>query len=238
MFRRSTATTSIAIVSFSVFKIILKLVENFVERLTVSELEKIKWMLTPHFNIKLSINWPHLLANNKTDCLVEIGPKLSLQTAFSINATSICSLIGLAEKVDRFEMSTRYLFEMPQKLTPTQERSLAELLHDPLTEERYNVPIEIFPKIVAVDESCFNVGVLGNGILELAKFSEERGLDWAEWDLRYYWQLFRNKLKRNPTSIELYDLAQFNSEKLKHWLFQVGQGLSKLNSLTIVHNTG
>lgn len=30
-----------------------------------------------------------------------------------------------------------------------------------------------------------------------------------------------NKLKRDPTSVELFDLAQSNSEHSRHWFFKV-----------------
>lgn len=33
--------------------------------------------------------------------------------------------------------------------------------------------------------------------------------------------MFVNKLKRDPTSVELFDLAQSNSEHSRHWFFKV-----------------
>jgi phosphoribosylformylglycinamidine (FGAM) synthase-like enzyme len=41
----------------------------------------------------------------------------------------------------------------------------------------------------------------------------------VEWDLVYYTDLFRNKLRRNPTSVECFDMAQSNSEHSRHWFF-------------------
>ena len=40
------------------------------------------------------------------------------------------------------------------------------------------------------------------------------------WDLDFYTDLFRSKLKRNPTSVECFDLAQSNSEHSRHWFFK------------------
>lgn len=37
----------------------------------------------------------------------------------------------------------------------------------------------------------------------------------------FYMDLFVNKLKRDPTSVELFDLAQSNSEHSRHWFFKV-----------------
>lgn len=45
------------------------------------------------------------------------------------------------------------------------------------------------------------------------------GLAFDDWDLDYYTKLFLDKLKRNPTSVECFDLAQSNSER-RHWFFK------------------
>lgn len=47
------------------------------------------------------------------------------------------------------------------------------------------------------------------------------GLAFDNWDLDYYTKLFSEKLKRNPTSVECFDLAQSNSEHSRHWFFKV-----------------
>lgn len=36
------------------------------------------------------------------------------------------------------------------------------------------------------------------------------GLAFDDWDLDYYTQMFVEKVKRNPTSVECFDLAQSN----------------------------
>lgn len=46
------------------------------------------------------------------------------------------------------------------------------------------------------------------------------GLAFDNWDLDFYTNLFQNKLKRNPTSVECFDLAQSNSEHSRHWFFK------------------
>lgn len=47
------------------------------------------------------------------------------------------------------------------------------------------------------------------------------GLAFDSWDMDFYMDLFINKLKRDPTSVELFDLAQSNSEHSRHWFFKV-----------------
>lgn len=46
------------------------------------------------------------------------------------------------------------------------------------------------------------------------------GLAFDNWDLEFYTDLFFSKLKRNPTSVECFDLAQSNSEHSRHWFFK------------------
>lgn len=41
---------------------------------------------------------------------------------------------------------------------------------------------------------------------------QEMGLAFDEWDLDYYTTMFRDELKRDPTNVELFDIAQSNSE--------------------------
>ena len=55
-----------------------------------------------------------------------------------------------------------------------------------------------------------------------------------DWDLNYYTELFQRKLKRNPTSVECFDLAQSNSEHSRHWFFKgrmVLDGVEEKDSL-------
>lgn len=46
------------------------------------------------------------------------------------------------------------------------------------------------------------------------------GLAFDEWDIENYTNMFV-KCKRNPTSVECFDLAQSNSEHSRHWFFKV-----------------
>ena len=41
---------------------------------------------------------------------------------------------------------------------------------------------------------------------------QEMGLAFDDWDLNYYTSLFRDDMKRDPTNVELFDIAQSNSE--------------------------
>ena len=41
-----------------------------------------------------------------------------------------------------------------------------------------------------------------------------------DWDLNFYHDLFVNKIKRNPTNVECFQLGQANSEHSRHWFFK------------------
>jgi len=45
------------------------------------------------------------------------------------------------------------------------------------------------------------------------------GLAFDDWDLDYYTNMFTADIKRDPTTVELFDIAQSNSEHSRHWFF-------------------
>ena len=46
------------------------------------------------------------------------------------------------------------------------------------------------------------------------------GLGLDRWDIDFYFDLFVNKIKRNPTNVECFQLSQANSEHSRHWFFK------------------
>lgn len=106
-----------------------------------------------------------------------------------------------------------------------QER-LVDILGDRMTQCRYtetNLPKQSFdeqlPKKTAKDD-WYLVPVLRDGRRALEEVNKSLGLSFDDWDLEYYLNLFANVLKRDPTSVELFDLAQSNSEHSRHWFFK------------------
>ncbi|CAI7787937.1 unnamed protein product, partial [Closterium sp. NIES-54] len=55
---------------------------------------------------------------------------------------------------------------------------------------------------------------------DLDGVNKEMGLAFDEWDLDYYTRLFREDIGRDPTNVELFDIAQSNSEHSRHWFFK------------------
>ena len=54
--------------------------------------------------------------------------------------------------------------------------------------------------------------VLLAGARALEAINEELGLAFDDWDVQYYTRLFAQQLGRDPTNVELFDIAQSNSE--------------------------
>nr|XP_060636066.1 phosphoribosylformylglycinamidine synthase-like [Anolis sagrei ordinatus]XP_060636070.1 phosphoribosylformylglycinamidine synthase-like [Anolis sagrei ordinatus] len=180
------------------------------------EMEMLHWVFGCPFEHGDIAN-KSFLSPSPSDLLVEIGPRLNFSTAASTNAVSVCKAAGL-EKIDRIECSRRYLFKCDQPPTPSQEATLVSSLYDRMTEQCYPEPINSFA-VATRPEPVFDVDILGEGRAALVKANNQLGLAFDSWDLDFYTALFQ-KLGRNPTSVECFDLAQSNSEHSRHWFFK------------------
>ncbi|XP_058109740.1 probable phosphoribosylformylglycinamidine synthase, chloroplastic/mitochondrial [Magnolia sinica] len=152
--------------------------------------------------------------------LVEVGPRLSFTTAWSANAVSICHSCTLTE-VTRLERSRRYLLFLKAGKGVSREnlvREFAAMVHDRMTECIYPSKLMSF-ETTMVPEAVRQVPVIERGREALEEINEKMGLAFDEQDLQYYTRLFRDDIKRNPTTVELFDIAQSNSEHSRHWFF-------------------
>ena len=198
-------------------------------KLDQADRDKLVWLLSCSFESENVSCKSFLLADEgshgKSNLMIEIGPRLNFSTAWSTNAVSICKSIGL-QSIQRVEPSRRYLIQFkpknvsdPQELTKEEEQALVGKLHDRMTECRYITPITSFD-VSITPEPCFEVDVLQEGRAALEKVNKSLGLAFDDWDLEYYTKLFRERVGRNPTSVECFDLAQSNSEHSRHWFFK------------------
>ncbi|KAL2621011.1 hypothetical protein R1flu_001216 [Riccia fluitans] len=161
------------------------------------------------------------IASGGNASLVEVGPRLSFTTAWSANAVSVCSSSALPE-VSRIERSRRYLLSVREGSAPLDQHQLdkfAELVHDRMTECVYYSKLETFETDV-VPEPVSECPVLEKGRVALEEINVRMGLAFDDFDLDYYTNLFQNDMKRNPTNVELFDIAQSNSEHSRHWFFK------------------
>lgn len=197
------------------------------------DMDKLKWLLAETWepeklSFESQIANVATLGNKHTEhsYLVEYGPRLSFSTAWATNAAQICRAAGL-NSITRIERSRRLLLYTSAPITDEKHREclsqLHNALHDRMTEMVYDKP---FPELVAkafehyVPSDWSVVDVLGLGKAALEKINKDLGLAFDDFDLEYYTALFTNELKRNPTSVELFDLSQSNSEHSRHWFFR------------------
>lgn len=188
------------------------------EKITENEEEKLIWLLRETFEPKQFSNVSFLNAKeNENSKLIEVGPRLAFSTAFSSNCISMCQACGITSIV-RIERSRRYLIDSSVSLSGTEIQSIMNLLHDRMTECHYETPLTSFDNNVKA-QLVKNVPLLEEGKAALEKLNRELGLGFDDWDLNFYYDMFVNTLKRNPTDVECFDLGQSNSEHSRHWYF-------------------
>ncbi|XP_021347578.1 phosphoribosylformylglycinamidine synthase-like isoform X1 [Mizuhopecten yessoensis] len=194
------------------------------EDLEQEDMDKLKWILhTPFQEGQISDDTflqPNTADTNEKHVIIEIGPRLNFSTPFSTNAVSMCKAAGLKHLI-RVESSVRYMIMTRPGFTLTSEieEKIVASLHDRMTQCRYLHPIENF-ELEALTEEVYEVEVMENGRVALEMANTELGLAFDDWDMDYYTKLFQETIKRNPTNVECFDLAQSNSEHSRHWFFR------------------
>lgn len=193
------------------------------ESLTKKELEILKWLLAETFE-KENFKQKSFFTGGRQD-IIEIGPRLNFETAFSSNAVAICHTCGL-EKITRIELSRRYRL-LPALLPEGSTRQFIDMHHDRMTECVYPRPLDTF-EIGIKPEEVHDVPLMEKGIealkekgmKALERFNRKIGLGMDEWDINFYYNLFVNTIGRNPTNVECFQLGQANSEHSRHWFFK------------------
>ena len=180
---------------------------------------KLAWLLSETYEPERLT--PTSSLESKGAVVVEVGPRNSFSTAFSANAVSICRACGIAA-VTRVEQSRRYRLVLAKgaDASSIDPYAFASLVHDRMTEQVYDEgAAEALAAPPAEPAPVSTVDVLGGGADELRRVSDERGFAFDDEDVAYYTEVFAEKLKRNPTDVELFDIAQSNSEHSRHWMF-------------------
>ncbi len=172
------------------------------EPLTNEECKILFWLLAETFEPD---NLDHASFLGLKNNVMEVGPRMNFATAWNTNALSILRACGIT-KVTRIEKSRRY-------------GKSADAHYDRMTEMVYEKPLTTF-KTGIVPEPVKITPLFEEGKLALEKINKEMGLGMDEWDINYYFNLFVNILKRNPTNVECFQLGQSNSEHSRHWFFK------------------
>lgn len=105
-----------------------------------------------------------------------------------------------------------------EPLLENQIKEFAAMVHDRMTECVYSQRLVSFETNVVPEEVKY-VPVMEKGRKALEEINQEMGLAFDEQDLQYYTRLFREDIQRDPTNVELFDIAQSNSEHSRHWFF-------------------
>ncbi|KAH7670802.1 phosphoribosylformylglycinamidine synthase protein [Dioscorea alata] len=191
--------------------------------LSTEKLDILKWLLKETFepeNLQLDSFLEKEIHQGMPTVLIEVGPRMSFTTAWSANAVSICQACTLTE-VTRMERSRRYLLYLQAGSNPLEDSQInefASIVHDRMTECVYPKKLISFSSTI-VPEAVSFVPVIEHGREALEEINMKMGLAFDERDIQYYTSLFKDDIKRNPTTVELFDIAQSNSEHSRHWFF-------------------
>jgi len=129
------------------------------------------------------------------------------------------------KKITRIERSRRYKLLTGQQsivntsITNDLMTKFLGLIHDRMTECLYPKPLTTFETGIK-PEPVFLVPLIEEGKEALKKINITIGLGLDDWDIDYYYNLFVNDMRRNPTNVECFDLGQCNSEHSRHWFFK------------------
>lgn len=176
--------------------------------LTASELETIRGVIAETFEPMLVRDSP----SYKEGSFVEIGPRLNVETPFSNNRVAICHAMGL-KKVTRIEQSCLY---------PLANAKLEEVLAkhlDVMTQMIYSkggiTSFDSGLKPLEVE----TIPVLEQGEEAIHRANRALGLGMDEWDIHYVAEIF-HRYGRNPTDVEMFQIAQGLSEHCRHHYFK------------------
>ncbi|XP_058415735.1 phosphoribosylformylglycinamidine synthase isoform X1 [Diceros bicornis minor] len=158
------------------------------------------------------------LLPGSSDLLLEVGPRLNFSTPTSTNIVSVCWAAGLVA-VDRVETTRRYLLSFAHPPSAEMEAIALATLHDRMTEQHFPHPVQSFSLGSIPAPLNGPVNILAEGRSALEKANQELGLALDSWDLDFYTKRFQ-ELQRNPSIVEVFDLAQSNSEHSRHWFFK------------------
>ena len=194
-------------------------------KLSDAEKMKLEWIIGAPFDHQGCLSDESLLACGSDGLVIEIGPRLNFSTPFSTNAVSICHSVSLLA-IQRIECSWRYLIVansnesgVGKPFSSDERQTIVDLLHDRMTECEYITRVTDFAPNVKT-RGVETVDVMTNGRRALEDVNVSYGLAFDSWDLDYYTKLFSETIRRNPTTVECFDLAQSNSEHSRHWFFK------------------
>jgi phosphoribosylformylglycinamidine synthase len=175
--------------------------------LTAEQLRKLELILADGFIIESVKEKTEI---RDTANLVELGPRMNFSTPESTNLVTECHACGIPQ-ITRIEKTRRHVL----KEGKDRERFIAEN-HDKMTECSYSQQLVSFDSGLK-PEPVWNVPMTKEGPDSLLKVA---GLPFDAFDRKRYFDYFVGKEKRNPTCVEIYDLANADSDHSRHHAFR------------------
>ncbi|MGB2079514.1 MAG: phosphoribosylformylglycinamidine synthase, partial [Vibrio sp.] len=168
---------------------------------------------------KLLTYGPKIAEHEPVGTLFLTTPRPGTISPWSSKATDIAHNCGL-NQVERLERGIAYYVQTSESLTPAQTIELKALLHDRMVEVVFDELEQAQALFTHAEPAPVkDVDLLSGGHQALEKANVELGLALADDEIDYLYDSFCNKLKRNPTDIELMMFAQANSEHCRHKIF-------------------
>ena len=146
---------------------------------------------------------------------IELGPLLNFSTPWCSNAVSILNKCGIYN-IKSIE-KTRFV-------------TIDNLKYDEMTECIYSKDSNRQNKKFKTTDYYINRN-------NINKYNQKYSYGFDRYDLNYYKKMF-DKIGRDPTNVEMFDLAQSNSEHSRHWTFISNLYMKcKIGSSYIIGNT-
>ncbi len=146
-----------------------------------------------------------------------VAPRAGTISPWSSKATEIAQRCGLSA-VKRLERGIVYRLDTTIALSANGKAKVKALLHDRMTQSivEKEDELDLFSK--HQPKPLARIAVIEKGSEALQKANVELGLALSEDEIGYLTGAFQ-KLKRNPTDVELMMFAQANSEHCRHKIF-------------------
>ena len=157
--------------------------------------------------------------------LVVVTPRLGTLSPWASKASDIAHNCGFA--IAHVERCTEFtlLLDKPllgsaRPLDDAEWQACAALLHDRMTESVLKARDDARQLFSHKDAAGLErVDVLGEGRAALERANRDWGLALSDDEIDYLADAFANKLRRNPSDVELMMFAQANSEHCRHKIF-------------------
>ena len=147
-----------------------------------------------------------------------VVPRVGTVSPWSSKATDIAHVCGLTA-VRRIERGIAYYVRGDQPLAASDWEAFAALVHDRMTESVLRDPAQAAALFKHAPPKAYaTVPVLAQGRAALESANSSLGLALSEDEIEYLVDAFQ-KLRRDPTDVELMMFAQANSEHCRHKIF-------------------